>query len=438
MSVWRVEANFSGSAGSITASLGPTGTSFGNSFGAGYGITASDGDKQLYLCHVMVHDVEVSSPPVANYHSRAVAGVLPVMPLANLFPLARTPWLGDHLFDLLDGGAAFGMGGLFAIEKDTSTGDLRFITPMGTWNTSCADEGLLTNSQIRPLSVGIWLRAAEYNFPPMTTPQQSVDMTYQDFYGRLNGSIISGAHVSSADPGIWMAWAESDDFSPSIDLTTMQNAGDYDANLKLPMQDLTTFGSIEDAWYREFNGPDVMPMSTTDMGTAFEHGVLWRAAANADLVLIERSFDGGHSWEMFVVFTDPLATNSSPTVNWYNHRLAVTWYDGTNIKEAHSVNGGETWGMPITIPFTGTHPRRLTDITGGGSFYFYFDSGPNLLVVVTYDNGGSYDGPFTVAAGLTAQQIDAEFSPDGSIVASYFVAGVWTQKRSRDLGVTWT
>jgi len=386
----------------------------------------------------MVHDAELNSPFVPQYHSRAVAGVLalPPGPNPNLFPLARAFWLGDHVFDALDGGVAFTAGGIFAIEKNTTTGDLRFITPMGTWNTTSLSAGLPTSTEIRPLSVGIILRVQDFFFPP-TTPAQSIDIHFRNFYGRLNGGVISGAACTAADPGIWLPWAESDDFFTLVSLTPTQQTSDYEALLAFPSQNLTTSGSSEDAWYRPFNGPDRLGMDTTDMETAPEHGVLWRATASSDMVLIENSFDNGHSWLMVSAFDDVSTNNSSPSLTWYNQRLYVTWFDGTAIRSSRSLDGGMNWAVPTTLPFTGTNPRHIVDRTGGGSFYFYFDGSGNLKVSITYDGGGSWDGPFTVGSSLTPQQIDAEFAPDGSIITSLFVGGVWTQYRSRDLGVTW-
>ncbi len=336
---------------------------------------------------------------------------------------------------------------ILSITKDYDGDLMTFVGPLGTQTVALTAIDALpggpfayhNTTPMRPRGYSEWHRHPTSNFgnPPYDLTDT---VSYYDLIGKENGVAYDTTALSTGDPGNWYPLATS---------YFVEGTGTFN-NPGLPplwtFSQLATRQKYEGAWLAA-NEPvwdhfyitrRRMPlMSGTDMATAHESGVLWRTSADGGMVLIERSFDNAHSWEMFLVFADSAVTNSSPTVNWYNHRLAVTWYDGTNIKEAHSLNGGATWGMPVTLPFTGTNPRRLTENNGGGSYYFYFDAGPNLLVSITYDNGGSYDGPFTVAAGLTAQQVDADFSPDGSIVVSYFVAGVWTQKRSRDLGRTW-
>ncbi len=90
------------------------------------------------------------------------------------------------------------------------------------------------------------------------------------------------------------------------------------------------------------------------------------------------------------------------------------------------------------ISFAGTNPRRLIDPDGGPTLLFFITSGGDLQAALTYDGGASYLGPFTVVADVGAQQIDAEWAPDGSIVLTYSTGGFWRQKRSRDQGRSWT
>ena len=347
-----------------------------------------------------------------------------------------TNWSRPFIISIISGASAALLAGAvtLSITKDFDGDLMTFIGPLGTQTCSLTNIDLLpggpygyhNTTPLRPRGF-----AHRFQFPDSTGVDPAAynidDGTkWYNLVGLQNAVPYDTVAMSSADPGTWWPVA-SDAFDPFVGTvfpglspwwTLTQEATREAVRGQLFAADLPEW-RIFGLWKRR--GPAMA--EATDMATAHESGVLWRTGMSADMVVIERSFDNGHSWDMFVVFEDVLATNSSPTVNWYNHRLAVTWYDGTNIKEAHSVNGGENWAMPITLPFTGTNPRRVTDAMGGPSLYFYFFGG-DLLVSVTYDNGASYDGPYTVTASLAAQQIDAEFSPDGSIVASYFVAGV--------------
>src|SRR5207253_2287168 len=128
---------------------------------------------------------------------------------------------------------------------------------------------------------------------------------------------------------------------------------------------------------------------------------------------------------------------NSPTLTWGNSGLYLCWHNGNNIVESKSLDGGASWEMPVTLPFTGTNPRRLSDKNGGGSFYFFINNSGDAQVAISYDGGISFYGPFPIVTNIGAQQLDAEWAPDSSIVFSYSDAGIWKQLRSRDLGRTW-
>jgi hypothetical protein len=94
--------------------------------------------------------------------------------------------------------------------------------------------------------------------------------------------------------------------------------------------------------------------------------------------------------------------------------------------------------MPTTLPFAGTNPRKVIDRQGFGAWYFVFQSA-GLQCYISSDNNATFDGPFLVVASppAIAQQIDAEFVPNGSLLVSIFIAGVLSQFRSNDLGRSW-
>jgi hypothetical protein len=180
----------------------------------------------------------------------------------------------------------------------------------------------------------------------------------------------------------------------------------------------------------------------SDMEMAREHGLLWRAApdtATGNSLLVARSFNNGRDWQPFTAYTDPAAANAWPSLNWFAQKLWLTWHDGANIRQSVSVDGGQNWTMPGTFPYAGTNPRHIIDKECGLGLYFFF-SGSDLKVARSFDGGQTFiDGsPLTAVAGIGAQQVDAAFAPDGSIVLTVFVAMAWTHYRSRDFGASWS
>jgi len=381
-----------------------------------------------------------------------------LIPRGNKTPTidAPDPWTWGFGFQEASatspGSGAYLSGGTITVTKDLNTSQIKITTPIGTAaGLLTANDGLrlnsaLNNTPLIPIGIGL------YSIVPQDGGVHNPEATdshvrFYNFYARRNGLITFGHPLSAADPGLFNATADAsfDVFgSPSSDPASFFTESQLTSRYTM---DIATTIGVYPVWaqadfWRLF--ATVPPQThSTDMDRASSHGVVWRGGTDIDdgtVMLVQRTFDNAGSWETWTAFSDPSASNDSPTVTWYNERLNLTWFDGTNIRENHSLDGGINWSVPTTIPFTGTNPRRVVDRTGGGAFYFYFGggSGDDLLVVITYDNGASWEGPYTVAGTVGAQQIDAEFMPDGSLVASLFVAGVWTQYRSRDLGHTWS
>jgi hypothetical protein len=341
-------------------------------------------------------------------------------------------------------GAAYFAGGQLVVEKDFLNNKITLITPIGNIVRTLNEHDVgtinsgLNDTPLFPKGMGL-----QYSIPQdgVHSPV-NIDTRAQFFnmYQLRNGIIRAGNTLHSDDPGIWQPTiydinTVAAPFGPFY-LTETQapsryvlegiiSAGSYPASMEFDI-------------YR-FAGAQPPVDNGTDMETGL--GVLWKGGPSENdgsTMRVARSFDNAHTWDAVTAFSDITTSNNSPTLTWYNDRLYLTWHDGSFIRQSRSQDGGHTWEMPTTIPFVGTNPRRVIDRTGGGSYYFYFNGAGDLLVVITFDSGATYEGPFTVAAAVGAQQIDAEFAPDGSIVVSLFVAAVWTQYRSRTLGHTWS
>lgn len=347
------------------------------------------------------------------------------------------------------GSASYTGGGTIAVIKDLGAGTITVSTPAGS-----ASQLLTTNDSIRTNSaanttplipVGIAIQSVVPQDGGIHDPE-STDTVAQffNFEAKRNTIVTYAQPLSAANPGTWFLTADEsfDRFGGgSSDPATFFIETQLTTRYRMEVQtSVVTYPpwAIANFW-RLF--ATVPPEEYgTDVDTAPEHGLMWRGGPDINdgtVMLVQRTFDNARAWETWTAFNDPATQNRSPTVCWYNQQLNLTWYDGSAIRNSRSLDGGKNWAMPTTIPFVGTNPRRVVDKQGGGSFFFYFDI-DDLKVVVTYDNGGSWFGPFLVMASAGAQQIDADFVPDGSLVVSFFLAGIWTQLRSRDFARSWS
>lgn len=366
-------------------------------------------------------------------------------------------WKGYTVPAVLDdpqgaAGSGYFRGGKVSLIKNFATNSVTMVTPIGSISrTLDENDGFLVNSakndtQLSHFGQGVqmsWARDGVHS-------PANFDAFIQFYDAKIikDGALFTDIPMSAAQPGLFVfqngelidnTGASSvlfPPYSPYFFINQLATRSQFHSTLSAASYP-TNFQAAD--MYRTI-GVQTPIVVGIDMDLDTARGIVWRAGPDPfdrTSMLVQRTFDNAHSWQQFTAFTNPTALNSSPTVDWYNERLYLTWHDGANIRNIRSLTGGQTWEMPTTIPFVGTNPRRLIDRTGGPALYFYFNAGGDLLNVVTYDNGASYLGPFTIALGIGAQQIDAEFVPDGSIVVSAFVSGVWTQYRSRDLGRTW-
>lgn len=351
-----------------------------------------------------------------------------------------------------NGGAYLG-GGVLSVQKDWANSKYTFTTPLGS-----VDVPFSWLSNQPPVTYPFWvpsdtpLYAAGIGYA-FAYADDSVDnsgtVKWFDFYTKKNGTNVYGWHLTAADPGFFDApftgrWDTPPGFGsyhPTgvlIPSSAGQETSRYREQFSAAAFPAQVYEATDEQRYiavSSLTGPSI------DMEKSVEHGVMYRAYPDLSLprqMDFQRSFDNGHTWSSpIIAATDPAWINDSPSLNSVEGRLYLTWFNGTSILQARSLDGGRNWNVPVTLPFTGTNPRRIADKNGGPSFLFFINPGGDIKVAVTYDNGASFRGPYTVVTGVGAQQIDAEFAPDSSIVVSYIFGGTWLQKRSRDLGATW-
>jgi hypothetical protein len=340
-------------------------------------------------------------------------------------------------------GAAYFSGGTLAIVKDFGGGTLTYVTPLGNIVRSLAEmNGGAANNDDPLFPVGHGHQIDATDPTPVGGGQET--SLLKDFWCLKDGARVYGHSLLPGDRGTWNFW-QYDPGSVATD-----GSGDalngYLQSLDFSQAQIVStfvfglgYSAAQNDWRTPFEFPNVN--RGTDMDQAREHGVLWRAGpdiTNEQVLNVERTFDGGRSWQRFQAYFDPTSSNSSPSINWFAQKLYLTWHDGSHIRTSVSVDGGQNWTVPGTFPYTGTNPRHIIDKEGGVGLYFFFVSN-DLKVARSFDGGNSFvDGaPLLVVAGVGAQQIDADFAPDGSVVLSLFVGVTWTKYRSRDFGASW-
>src|SRR6266446_6364829 len=138
MTVWRGEVNIDSVALTV-----PSATAF-TLFQSGYAgasiaflcedIDSLSGGTQLYLKVNQIHDREVNGAGGSNvYFTKMTAGAFGGPPPdPDPYDGVIFDSSGDFSIDTYDNGSLFRAGGLYAIEKDTTTGRVSFISPVAT------------------------------------------------------------------------------------------------------------------------------------------------------------------------------------------------------------------------------------------------------------------------------------------------------------------
>lgn len=436
MSVYRVEATVSG----ISVLGGSFDSNFADITRAQLSITADDGVRTYGLIARLDWHSYGAGPTYewqTNFQPK----------IDGLFGSGPDAW---HLDDLLDGlgatiliteadgqnGAAYLAGFTFAIEKDTVAETMRWVTPLGDLLIAWVDlpGAAVTDAPMLARDLG-------HQFDRANGVDASETAHWTNFYAKKDGLIFQGAALTTDDPGTWDPWLFDSGYGGSGSEAVSddgQLATDYQTKYRFIAAD----GFIR-AGSREVR-PWALPLIVNrglDIARSGEHCLLWEASIPSYMpyrVVWRRTEDGGRIWEEGTVYQDVAKVWTSPSASFWEGRVTVVWSDGSAIYEAFSITEGETWSVPTTLPYTGQNPRHVTEWTSGFTLYFFFQ-GADLYVVRTSDHGHSFldAAPVLVATAIGSQQIDADWAFDGSIVVTYFVAGVWQQSRSWDMGVSW-
>lgn len=340
--------------------------------------------------------------------------------------------------DLVSAGSGpFATGGVLSIEKDEGAGTITFSGPLGSgvWTPVSMPAG-----ELAPLALSV-------HFTPPVAGAQTRTITFHDFYGRKNGTLIRGAPLSSTDRGAWLSTADpltpwdQESPSPHVSYTSGDTGSEIGINVLFD-SGATPFNAQGGAG-REWDLSVYLSAQTgtlLDMARSKEHGILWAdyvLGATPSVVNWRRSYNKGIDWETGTVYSTGGTNNNSLSLAWDGRRLIGVWYTGAAILQSVSLDLGTTWETPVTLSITGTNPRHLIDDAHGTSFYFYISS--NDLYVRRSSTLGNdfWDGGVLVASGIGAQTVAAQIAADHSIVVGYLVSGAWTQKRSRDQGTSW-
>lgn len=440
MSLWRTEINVD----LVSVSLPPADIwpAFQADYaGASYALVCSDATNvsvTLYLKLNMIHQRELFGPTAPNqYLTRMTAGLfVPLHSRADPYDDVTFDSSNQFQLDRMDQGVGFVAGGLLAIEKDTMTGRLSFISPVGRWDTTSSGVGTDPLTEIRPLSIGLYMQNQQ-DLPDFVSGSvQSIDVRFSSLAGLLDGAMITGAELTVTDPGTWNPWAESQLFAAVYTQAFTQNQYDDEALITFPGG--LTPGGVPDGWYREWAGADHAPVirEQTDLAVMEAQNIVfggWSAAPKT--LTMRRSHDDGHSW------TDAIVQRRTPSrslsVQLFAGQVMVCYYDGVQIVTQQSIDFGATWSDPMPVSITGTHPRLVIS-PEGCQFYFYC-TGTTISLARSFDFGATlFDAaPILVASPVTAQDFGAVLSADRQLVVSYIVAGTWTTRKSGDWGDSW-
>lgn len=443
MSLWKAEVAVSAALTLPSAALTADGLSYA---AAGYGLAAYDGTTTYIVYLEVAHDRFLNGPgATSNYrtlahHDSRLGSAPDPFYSGGSFVVNNA---ADFQTGSGDNGTAFRTGGVLSITLDDVTGNVSATTPLGTVTPWSGAAG----RQLKGIGIGVALVLLVDSTDPPGIPfypiqTHAVTPDFSQFWQSKDGVHQSGAALSATDPGSWTAWKETVRLHvpPGVSrvMFTQQPTAE-EADLRWLPGDAVP-SNPTDSYYREFTGVG-MGTIPVDMTRSDEHGLLWAIypVLAKDAIVQRKSHDAGRSWQETPVFSGVGTNNDLPGVGWHEGRLIAVWQRGAGtVLQSVSVDLGGGWSVPTTLSITGTNPRLL--VYPGGIFFYFFFSGADLKVRRSHDYGVSFidAAAVTVAAAAGAQPIGAEVAPDGTLLVGYFVAGAWTQRRSYDLGVSWS
>lgn len=341
-----------------------------------------------------------------------------------------------------DNGAAWKTGGMLAIEKNTATDAVTYITPLGSYTLGPTDDSWTlqfpTAAPNKTPLVGYEF-AHELVRGVNIVPNASETARWKHFFSFQDGLEIAGAELSAADPGLFTTGSRS--------TFPVGGAGNFtvgDTQLSLSLQTGQTF----DTPGQPFADIHEHILSVTggagaiDLIRASEHKLVFEALISVDRlyqVNYRRTRESGLSWLAGLIYREYGKVFSSPSISYIRGVVRAVWADSLlALYQANSVDAGNEWSMPLVLPYTGTNPRHIIHPDHGITLYFFFTGG-DLRLARSPDYGNTFldAAPLTVKSPLASQQLDAEFGFDGSVIVSYFDGGAWNQLRSYDVGLTW-
>lgn len=335
-------------------------------------------------------------------------------------------------------------GNVIAIEKDTAAETISWISPVGTITLTFA-EVIASGGGTITADMPLLVQAMGHGFLRTGGDAEYEQARWRDFRTLMDDEEIHGHTLESTDPGLWSAWL---DVSPaSSPVGSQAGPTQVTENAQLSNGYKTRFRYNTADGTRDFYARELRTLQTTvgdgatDMARAVEDALVWQAGVmpyRTHRLRWRRSHVGGRAWEGGTVYEESGKTMEWPSVSYQNGRLLVFWsFDGV-VYRSHSRDAGENWSDKVVLDYSGDYPRHIVHPHDPLLLYFFFD-GSTLKVARSTDYAETWidPSPITVDTGLAPQQIDAEWTPDGSVLVSYFDAGAWTQMRSRDAGQTW-
>lgn len=357
-----------------------------------------------------------------------------------------------------DNGALFFNGGAFAIEKDEAMNQMRFITPGGNFTFPLSDPtNTMTNFDALDAG-GLLFRGHGHHmhipFGDVANPTKEATAKWYNARELTDGVQQFIIAMDTADPGTWGVDHTSMEIEDTFDAAQVGGCGVGVTLCNMDNQQLATRyqmrfthviaddtpspRSVCNVFYRYRNFSATG--GSLDSCLIEDHGPIALAyvdPSNAENLLYKIATGDVSAIFSGTIYTAGGVTNSSPSIIWTRDRLRVYWYNGTNILSSYSFDFGTTWSTPVALSITGTNPRVLVDPNHGLAYFFYHD-GANVKVVGSGDYGAHVGTPVTVVAAVDAQTVAAALATDGRIVVVYVSAGTILEKKSQDLGQTWS
>jgi hypothetical protein len=412
---------------------GPTSGLLPGSVGISYTFSAIDASGFQPVIHVTLEQTGTDLR-VREFHGLVIGG--------NPFSVTAHASFNSGVGVL----TAFTSGGLLKIVKDEAAAEFQYTGFLGTSTLTFATLGSIPDGEMSPDMIGLRSETVFTGtlFAPVANGT-TLAVPFDNFWGSKNGTHIKGADLGTTDRGTWLAFAGPpapwEVVNTNATLTEPSTATDIVGQIVSPATPTANARMVrhwdQTAYLIAAGGTGLL-----DMTHAREHGAHWAIIVYPtapDVVRNRRTFDKGNSWLEQDLFSAGGTTNRSVSITWYYGRLVSVWQRDGDIVQSVSSDAGASWGSPVVVIASGTNPRHIVDPAHGIGFFFYC-VGNDLLLKRSADYGASFieGSPISVATGIGAQTVAAQFGPDGSLIVGYVVAGAWTQVRSTDYGVSWS